>query len=268
MSLPFTDYCPPLACAQGDLVNLYDELLRLREEKEIRRIEIRWGIASAGRFQSCERYILHTLSLAPGVENVCGKFSQKFRQYSRRGERLGLTVNSTAGPDDMATFYALHLKTRRKLGIPIQPMKYFKLLDENIISQGLGKVIIVSHEGRAVSGAVLMHFNGKSMIKYSACDPAYLNFRCQYYLFWKCIEWACSERFSAIDFGKTDISDQGLRHFKNGWGAAENRLPFAYLSDKVLPASGSTNRAFRELIRHSPPWVCRVAGELLYGHFA
>jgi hypothetical protein len=269
VSLPFSDYCAPLARSQSDLKLLFEGLLTLSKQEGPGKTEIRWQATENEEYKSRTQFVLHSLNLEAGLEQINDNCQKKFRQYPRRAERLGLAVTSTGGPDDIEGFYRLHLKTRRKLGVPIQPKRYFQLLDSNVIQKGFGKVIIISYEKKPVSAAIMLFFNRKSMIKYSASDPAYLEMRCQYYLFSKCIEWSCQQNHCYIDFGKTDLEDEGLRYFKNGWGAKEESLPYSYLGDSELAtSSGRVNRMSRMIIRRSPEWVGQVIGELLYGHFA
>lgn len=269
VSLPFSDYCPPLSQSQCDLNLLLDGLLQLNKEINPDKIEIRWQTTEREGCKLLTQHVLHSLNLEAGLQTIYNNCSRKFRQYPHRAQRLGLEVNSEARPEDIEAFYRLHLKTRRKLGVPIQPKKYFRLLNTNVIQKGLGKVVIVSHNKKPLSAAIILHFNNKSMIKYSASDPSYLDMRSQYYLFWKCIEWSCQQGHCYMDFGKTDISDEGLRHFKNGWGTNEEFLPYSYIGNSTPnPSSGRLNILLRQVVRHSPPLVCRLAGELLYKHFA
>ncbi|MDO9303075.1 MAG: hypothetical protein Q7T89_16930, partial [Anaerolineales bacterium] len=93
--------------------------------------------------------------------------------------------------------------------------------------------------------------------------------RCHYFTFWKCIEWACMNGVSVIDFGRTEVSEEGLRKFKDGWGAKEEPLTYSTIS-LTAPgqSSGRYTKLIRGLIQHSPPVVCRVMGELFYKYAA
>jgi CelD/BcsL family acetyltransferase involved in cellulose biosynthesis len=270
VSLPFTDYCYPLLRDDVKSEIFADALFAQWQRNQLSTLEVRAALAAKSGIYADTRYVIHTLSLDPTPETVFAKFSKKFRQYPRKAEREGLHVVSTGTKQDLEAFYAIHLKTRVKLGVPIQPKRFFKLLWEHMISQGLGKIIIVADEhNRPISGAVLLYYKTSAMIKYSASDPSHLATRCHYFTFWKCVEWACLNGMSVIDFGKTDTQEEGLRDFKSGWGAREEALVYSVVAGRPpRPANGRLSRWLSGVIRHSPSLVCRVLGELFYRYAA
>ena len=84
--------------------------------------------------------------------------------------------------------------------------------------------------------------------------------------FWKSIEWAALNGSDEIDFGKTEVNNLGLRKFKDGWGAEEKELKYSYYPE--VPENGliekTQNKFVKPLIQNSPPFVCRILGELFY----
>jgi hypothetical protein len=81
---------------------------------------------------------------------------------------------------------------------------------------------------------------------------------------------ACQEGYRWFDFGRTDLSDTGLRDFKAGWAAEEEPLVYSLLA-KRAPAKKGSGHALamaRAVLRRSPAWVCRASGELLYRYAA
>jgi hypothetical protein len=77
--------------------------------------------------------------------------------------------------------------------------------------------------------------------------------------------YACTEGFRRFDVGRTDADAEGLRLYKNGWGLVESPLVYTTISHTPpfdsTPAVGDLPK---RIIRSSPLWVCRAAGELLY----
>jgi CelD/BcsL family acetyltransferase involved in cellulose biosynthesis len=106
--------------------------------------------------------------------------------------------------------------------------------------------------------------------KYGASDARFWGMRPNHALFWLAIQAACADGYEFFDFGRTDLEDEGLRQFKSGWGGVEEPLEYTTLGK---PAGGPSRMAgatgaARALLRHSPPWVCRAAGGLLYRYAA
>ena len=269
ISLPFSDYCPPLYTDRTALEGLVDYLMGLCTCGTVPRIQIRWQLAGRSGINLDKTWGLHVLRLSSDAQVVFKAFSKKFRQYPRKAEREGMYIRISGTQRDIDIFYDLHLKTRVKLGVPVQPKRYFRLLWERLIQTGHGVVFLAYLRNTPVAGAVVLTHRTRAMIKCSASDPAYLPLRSHYFIFWKCIEWACEHGMTSIDFGKTKLSNEGLRQFKDGWGAQE--LPLAYSWLGIAPSTPMPEKADKTLtwvIRRSPSAVCRLIGELLYGHFA
>lgn len=104
--------------------------------------------------------------------------------------------------------------------------------------------------------------------KYAASKEDTWNLRPNNLLFWKGIQWGCENGFSVFDFGRTEISNDGLRRYKRGWGAVEQPLTYSVLSRKPEKSNESKYQTIMEtFIRKSPLWVTRFTGELLYRHY-
>lgn len=270
VSLPFSDYCFPLFYNDFSVSLLTETLSALRRVHNVSNIEVRHTLPTVHDVHLSASYVFHSLELCPDPDVVFNNFERKFRQYPRKAEREGLTVHIGNNWEDVNTFYGIHLKTRVKLGVPIQPRRFFNLLWQRMIVNGLGTVVIVKEKtGTPISGAIILYYGRNAMIKFSGSDPTYLHTRCHYLTFWKCIEWACVSGMSLIDFGRTDVEESGLRKFKDGWGAKEEFLTYSTIVQKPSRRSSDRYAKFLNvLIRNSPPVVCKIAGELLYKYAA
>jgi lipid II:glycine glycyltransferase (peptidoglycan interpeptide bridge formation enzyme) len=168
--------------------------------------------------------------------------------------------------DDLVdTYYRLHVETRRRQGVPVQPRKYFRLLWDHMILPGHGLVLLAICGGRAVAGAVYLYGGATVTYKYGASDPQFWPLRPNHAVMATAITWATDKGFSWFDFGRTDLDNTGLRRFKSSWGAVERPLRYTYFSRQR--AYGTTRRASRVLspvIRHGPVFVCRGLGEMFY----
>ena len=269
VSLPFTDHCPPLASSEEALTQLTLELDRLRDRNGISRIEVR------GRLEGPNAHlrsgaVTHTLGLTGDPTNVFRKFKPSTRRNVLQAQRRGLAIRRQEARKDLTeAFYRLHLKTRRRLGVPVQPRRLFELIWDRVIERGHGFLVLAYAEGVPVAGALFLAWNGTITYKYGASDADFLGLRPNNLIFWHAIEWACENGYKSFDFGRTELDNKGLRSFKDGWGAHEERLVYATLAD--APGADSLaplSAAARPIIRRSPLWVCRLLGELLYRYAA
>jgi len=270
VSLPFTDYCPPLASAPKEHEELAAALEQASFAVGVRRVEVRGPLAGSASGATALRHVL-ALSDDP-AEVYAGFHRSQVKRNIRRAEREGLTVRLATRPEDLVgTFYRLHLRTRRRQGVPVQPRRFFRLLWDNVINTGLGSVLIVEASAQPIAAAVFLAWNGTVIYKFGASDAAFWSLRPNHVLFWHAIRVACEEGYRWFDFGRTDVGQSGLRDFKLSWGATEESLVYRMLGGKpeqVSVGDGMATRVLGPVIRHGPLLVCRAVGETLYRYVA
>jgi CelD/BcsL family acetyltransferase involved in cellulose biosynthesis len=264
VSLPFTDACPPLV---GDESAgwLADALVDELAARQVAVFELRAGLPTRARVHPRVAAVAHRLPLAADPADVSRRFSKMHQRNLRRAERSDVYVARGTSRQDVDAFYRLHLLTRRRLGLPIQPRRFFELLAEEVLAAGLGFVLTARAGDIPVAAAVFLAWNGVLVYKYGASDARYWSLRPNHALFWSAIRWGCEHGYRVLDWGRSDLADRGLREFKSGWGAIERPLTYTVVADQAPgPAPSRLRPAMQVLIRHSPPWVCRTLGELLY----
>jgi CelD/BcsL family acetyltransferase involved in cellulose biosynthesis len=262
VSLPFTDACPPVGGDPG--------LADAAQGAGVGRVEVHAPLAGETAWRRVEA-VTHTLELEPDADAVRRRFSRSQVQRNiARAEREGVTVRRGEAAGDLTEiFYRLHLRTRRRQGVPVQPRRFFELLWERILKQGGGFVLVAETAGAPVAAAVFLTGNATVTYKYGASDPAAWGLRPNNLLFWEAIRWSCERGFARFDFGKTDLDNEGLRAFKSNWAAVEEPLEYTTLGAPPAAAgSGALQRRLGTVIRRSPPLVCRALGEALYKYAA
>jgi CelD/BcsL family acetyltransferase involved in cellulose biosynthesis len=270
VSLPYTDYCPPLASGRHEQEDLAAALEQASCAVGVRQVEVRGPLAGSAAGATALRHVL-ALRRDP-AEVYAGFHRSQVQRNIRRAEREGLTVREATRPEDLVdTFYGLHLRTRRRQGVPVQPRRFFRLLWENAISTGLGSVLIVEASGQPVAAAVFLAWSETVIYKFGASDASAWSLRPNHLLFWHTIRAACEQGYQWFDFGRTDVGQEGLRAFKLSWGAAEEPLIYRTLGGKPEPADtgeGMATRVLGPVIRHGPLLLCRAVGETLYRYVA
>lgn len=265
VSLPFTDHCSPLV-AEGLGDHFTGAATQMAERAGIRQLEVHAPLDGPGIHLRAEG-VIHTLGLGPDPDQVRRSFhrSQVIRNIDR-AERAPITLRrATSASDVTDAYYGLHVRTRRKQGVPVQPRRFFRMLWTHMLDPGLGFVLLVYSGSTPIAGAVFLAWNGTITYKYGASDPDYLHLRPNHLIFWDAIQWACENGFSAFSFGRSDMSNQGLRDFKSGWGAREEDLYYSGIGGDPLglPMERMVETVAR-VIRRSPLWVTRALGEVLY----
>jgi len=204
------------------------------------------------------------------IEEIRAKLSKSpIGRALRRADRSVLNTTIERDLPAVRAYYRLHGLTRRRQGAPIQPWRFFQLIHQQLIAEGLGMVVLARVRGRPVAGALFLSWNSNLIYKFGASDPAFWDLRPNNLVIWTAIEWGCANGYRVLDLGKSDTHNLGLRRFKSGWGAKEVPLHHTVLPSGAGPErSGLALRAASGLIRHSPVIAARALGELLYGRFA
>jgi CelD/BcsL family acetyltransferase involved in cellulose biosynthesis len=270
VSLPFSDFCSPATAVDPDEAALDALGAALAEEAGRAGLEltVRGALPGApGAFVE-DGLVRHLLPLAEDPAEVERGYSKsQVKRGIKKARREGLSYFRRTDAAALDAFYGLHLKTRRKLGVPTQPKRFIRRF-ERLFEAGLGFVGLVFDDERPIAAAVFLTHNGTITYKYGASDPERLGKRPNHLLFSEAIQWACKEGFRTLDFGRTEIDNEGLRSFKRSWGAEEVELAYTHLAERApSPGGGRRDRLVAATIRRSPPFVGRLAGAALYRHF-
>lgn len=271
VSLPFTDYCPPLVCDPAAEARLSAALVRASQAAGIARVVVRGPLA--GAVTTCSAGFRHGIPLEADPARVFAAFPSKTRTHIRQAERRGVTIRRGTEPEDLTeVFYRLHLRTRRRLGVPVQPRRFFRMLWDSMISTGLGLVLVAEASARPVAAAVVLAWNETMIGKFMASDAGAWALRPTNLIIWDAVQVACERGCQWFDFGRTDPGNEGLRAYKRSWGAVEDPLAYGTLGAAgAEPGGGGNGRAgqlLASVIRHGPPILCRATGEALYRYAA
>jgi CelD/BcsL family acetyltransferase involved in cellulose biosynthesis len=267
IALPFTDACPPLLTDDLDPGLLVRELDTARVDAGIKSLEVRGALPGYAAVQQASA-VVHRLCLDSDPDIVSRRFRSNFRRNIRRAGDHGVTVRRSTSWDDVVTvFYGLHLRTRRRQGIPVQPRRFFRHMWRLVIDAGLGFVAIAEADNRPLAAAVFLSWKDTIVYKYGASDPAFLSVHPNHRLFGEVIAWACRNDYSVFDFGRTDYQNEGLRSFKSGWGATEEALVYTTLGEPRVGMASRRAAMAQPVLQRGPLWLTRGLGEVLYRYF-
>ncbi len=269
ISLPFTDYCPPLALHGEAERQLRAELEDARRTAGVARVVVHADLASPGA-QTTASAVRHELQLERDSDTLFRQLSKSQVQRNvKRARREGVTVRRAEREEDLdRLFYDLQLDTRRRLGVPIQPRRFYTLLWRRMLDAGHGFLLIAYHTGRPIAGTLFLQSKDTLVYKYSASLKSHWDLRPNALILWTAIEQGCAAGIKTLDFGRTELRHEGLRRYKQNWSTAEMPLTYTVLGKPVQVTPGRREALAERVIQHSPSWVCRAAGELLYKYAA
>ena len=269
VSLPFTDYCAPLAPHEQVFFALFDAAKQEAKRRGWKYIDLRLTNGILRKEIPSLFFHGHVLDLDVGQEQLFAQFSDTNRRNIRKAGKQGVEVRLENTLESLQEFYRLNCLTRRRHGLPPQPWHFFENVHREIIAKGLGITVLARHEGNAVAGNVFFHNGDTALFKFGASDMRYQHLRAGNLAMWEAIKFYAGKGFKSICFGRTEPENKGLRRFKEGWGTKETDITyyrFDLASASFVTENDNVSRSRREMLAMLPLPALRMLGNLLYRH--
>jgi len=271
VSLPFTDECPPILPDGIGFEEVMVHVTALAESRGWRTFEIRGRVSGMENLPESAEYLSHVLDLSGGEESLFSRYRPNVQRNIRKAEREGISVSEDRTPEGLMEFYRLNCLTRRKHGLPPQPVRFFEHLREHVLDKGLGFLMMARHKKKAVAGALFLLFGGKAIFKYGASDQRYQEFRANNLVFRDAIRLLCRKGVRTLSFGRTDLLHEGLRQFKLSWGTTNTTLRYVKYDVRSKSYLGGTparqSASWKSTMSKLPIPVLRIIGNVAYRHF-
>ncbi len=269
VSIPFTDYCEPIAPDEGGFSSMFDEVLQYGRRAGWKYLELRGGEKHFNGAAPYRSYLRHVLKIHDQEKLLFSGIKPNTRRNIRAAQKSGIRIAVSDLESDLHEYYRLHCLTRNRHGVPPQPYRFFRAIHRNVISKGKGFTVLGRHEGRAVAGAVYLHSGQKGIYKFGASDLRYQHLRGNNLVMWEAIRWFSKNGFEELCFGRTEPENIGLVRFKAGLGAEVREIHY-YRYDlrrsAFVEGASKMNRLSERVFRGLPVPLLRLAGGLLYKH--
>ncbi len=272
VSLPFTDECGLLSDRSTPARGLLEAAIDFGRSRKWRYLECR-GVKEfpARAAAPALSFFGHVLPLSEGEDRIFASLDGSVRRGIRKARMADVRVEVSRTLESVRAFYALHCTTRRRHGLPPQPVSFFWSIFQNVLLSGRGLVVVASHRNRPIAAAMFFHLADKAVYKFGASDSAFQQLRANNLVMWAAIQWYSGRGYDSLHFGRTSIANEGLRRFKLGFGAEEYKIDYFkyhFAKDEFVGdrdrVSGWYNRVFRLM----PMPLSRLAGALLYRHLS
>ena len=268
VALPFSDHCAPLVESPGQLTCLLGYLREKVEGERWSFVQIRANQAVVADPSACDHrdtMVLHELDLRPTLNDIFQSFHPSCVQRKiKRAERDNLVYQEGQSESLLAAFYRLLLITRRRHGVPPQPLEWFL----NIIAC-LGdavKIRVAFNHGLPIAAILTLRYKQTMMYKYGCSAPQFTALGGMQFLLWNAIQEAKKDDISIFDMGRTEVENQGLVLFKDRWGTTRTILRyFQYPAQRVDNKLQSLQlRVIKGLCSHAPSGLLAAAGKVFY----
>ncbi len=273
VSLPFSDHCQPLLDHPDSLFSILEWLQKARSHERWSYVELRplffdfHGAAALPQCQLAASFVWQALDLRPELSALFRGFHKSCIQRKiHRAEREHLHSEEGRSLALLHKFYRLSVLTRRRHGLPPQPLDWFR----NLL-QCLGpslSIRIVSQGQQPLAAILTLRHKDSLVYKYGCSDDRFHNLGGMVFLLWQAIQDAKRSGALQFDLGRSDRDNDGLLAFKAKWGAFSQPLNYFRLSTHVSSRTRSewAFRVARDLCSRMPESLLTAAGRALYRH--
>jgi len=265
--LPFSDFCSPLLFESGVEKSLLSELSNLAKTRSWKFFELRGGPGPSKAAVPCTAFYRHELDLLPGPEHLFAQFRSSVRGAIRRALKTGVVAEASSSDRALKIFYELHLRTRRRHGLPPQPFKFFRNIQRELIDKKLGFVLLARVASEPIAAAVFLRTPDRAVYKYAASDERYQEFRANDLVLWEGIKCLFESGTRALNLGRTSMDNYGLRRFKLGWAVREQILHyfrFDVVGNSWLSNHGPSRAWHKKIFGRLPLKLNQMAGAIIY----
>jgi hypothetical protein len=270
VSLPFSDYAEPFSTDEEQYRSLAKRAVEYGRRSGWKTLEMRGGRCPWAERKMSSAFLGHRLSLSGTETGIYSGFRTNMKRNIARALKEGVRIETSNSPAALEAYYHLHCVTRKGQGIPPQPLKFFRKIQEHILRRDMGFIALATFRNEVVAGIVLLHHGKKAIYKFGASNAEGKQCRANNLVMWEAIRWYAQKGFQEFCFGRTEAEHNGLREYKLGYGASEYEIPYykynipenriVWRSEKNGPKI--MNRYYQRV----PIPLSRIIGSLLYRH--
>ncbi len=266
VSLPFSDSSEPLAL---DEQARFDFLRALTSSNEAASFEIR-GASAPSPWESIDCFWNWSLDLSRPFREIHAGFNRNVRNGVKRARREQVQIERGTDIDGISRFFRLQLETRRRLGIPPQPFRFFSSVHEQFSRNGDCEIRFATRGRRDLAGLIFLRDGDHLYYKWGARSENGPSGANHLLVVTTIEEFAGKARL--LDLGRCDFRNQGLVRSKTDLGCVSKPLPYAffphaprYANSEVL---GQPAKLLSAIWKRLPLPVTQVLGEVMYRYMA
>jgi hypothetical protein len=271
VSLPFSDYCQPLFHERSAFLEVFRFAAETAGAHGWRALDLNGNAPFDDDIPASTSYYRHVLRLAGDEKAMSKALRESTRRNVKRAVKEGIEVSFESGSEALEAFVRLNALTRKRHGIPPQPVRFFRRLQDEIIAPGGGHVAVGRYRGQVIAASVYLHLGRKAFYKYGASDERFGETRANYLVMWEAIRRYGLDGYASLCLGRTEPRHEGLLQYKTGWGAEQEVIknyrylvgPGTFVGSRPHPAD-----RFESLFRRLPVRVLEIIGRLGYKYMA
>ncbi len=274
VSLPFSDFCDPIAPTTSHWRALVDDLLDQRCRVHLRCLHNTVPLDDE-RFTVVDRALWHAIDVQREEEEIWRDLPGSARRALRRAHSQDVTVRIAEDERDLRDFFELHLRVRKhKYRLLAQPYAFFASIWEQFLMSDHGALILAVTDGQVIGGCLFLEWQDVLYYKFNASDHVHLAARPNDRVLWEGIRYAQKRGLQRVDLGLSDTAQDGLVRYKRKYATDEKTITLLRHDPPGPPsARDDQTRAMLRDMTHLltdasvPDGVTEQAGDVLYRYF-
>ncbi|WP_440997094.1 FemAB family XrtA/PEP-CTERM system-associated protein [Arhodomonas sp. SL1] len=245
ISLPFCAQCGPLVVDDAVATALDDAAVELAEGLGVGHLEYRLHWPRHQKWPRKRQYVGFRGPIAESSEAAMAAIPRKQRAMVRKGMQAGLEPRVDA---DVTTCHRVYAESVHRLGTPVFPRRYFRMLRE-VFGEDCD-VLTVIHSGQPVASVLSFYFREEVLPYYGGGTDFARAVAGNDYLYWALMEHARARGCRVFDFGRSKV-DSGSYHFKRHWGFEPEPLHYEcrLVRAREIPDNSPLNPRYQCFIR-------------------
>ena len=229
VSLPFTDYCEPIAADAAQFREMFAAAVAFGKKQHWKISGVK-GRESLFPERRTVRMLLRPYPRSARNRARAQKLFADLRDSTRRNIKKAEKENITDSHLHLARCHEgipppeRDHPERPRPAPPAPPFLSMRIRPHPV--QGPGVYRPRLFPGTAIAANVYFCFGDHVIYKYGASDRAYQHLRANNLVMWEAIKWGCDHGYKTLCFGRTEPENEGLRQFKAGWGAREQLIKY------------------------------------------
>ncbi len=267
VSLPYLNRAGIVAADAGVRNDIFEAATGLADRFVVQYLELRHQghtLDHASISHNRDDKVQMMLGLPQESEELWSGYSAKVRNQIRKGDKAGLSI-SFGGAELLDGFYSVFSINMRDLGTPVYPRNLFGSILDTF--GGGAELAVVSHDGRAVAGALLVHAEVGGVVETQVPSASSLrdakHTNANMWMYHQLLKRGVTHGAGVFDFGRS-TPDSGTYRFKKQWGAVPKPATWQYyLRQGDVAAVRPDNPKYQRRIaawQRLPVWVTRLVG--------
>ena len=276
VSVPFITHGEALISSPQHMEMLLPPIFDLYKKTRASYIEFNtWrstSLVEDPRLEVSHFYKHHYLPLDRNPEELKKTFHKSSIQRKiSRAIKNDLQVKLGKNEEDLAVFYRIFSRTRKRLGLPPFPYRFFRSSWEVLGPSNLMTLLLVFHNGQPVASSILFKFKEMVVSEFNCDAGGFRNLGVNQFCEWEAIKLAYEQGYKIFSFGRTPPQNKGLMAYKGRWGTTQDDLPSFFFPSSFHKEIEEREASWKyKLIKRvsekTSGSLFHILGELVYRH--